>query len=283
MKTWRPISKTDSNAGCGFAVFNNDEEIATGHLKLGEHCSVFQAELLAIRKAIDWSNDNYTNKEIAIIIDSASAMALLQAKSYHPIATGIHEAVIHSPNHFHISWTRAHQGTHGNDRADAIAKQASTDNSLPFSYNKINIRAIKGILWQDLLASWQDEWNHNDSITFNFIPDIKDFLTLKWYTPNHHFSQFLTNHGRFFTYLARFKGTTNPSCTFCGTSDGSTHYTLQCPLLELERLHLNTTIETHDDNWPLQHLDSLFKYKDTYSSFFHLISVYFKRTPVPDY
>ncbi|XP_067132193.1 uncharacterized protein [Centruroides vittatus] len=222
-------SKTDVNIGSGFVAFSNGIEIHTAQFRLGEHCSVFQAELFATAKAINWSNRNFTSNKIIIITDSASAMTLLRNRSSHPITVDIYEAAINSTNNVFLNWTRAHQGTYGNERADTIAKLASNNNALPISYKKYNNKTIKSILWEDLFASWQNVWSHKSSVTSDFIPNIKEFAKYKWYIPGHHISQFLSNHGRFYAYLDRFKHTSNPHCSTCGIPDSNIHYLLQCP------------------------------------------------------
>ncbi|XP_067122866.1 uncharacterized protein [Centruroides vittatus] len=215
-------SRSDLGVGCGFVSYKDGQETAFRQFKLGEHCTTFQAELLAINRAIKWTDEQHRNKCINIITDSASAMTLLQGRSLHPLAVNTHEIANGSTNRYSINWTRAHQGTQGNERADAIAKQASTNSALPIEYSKISLKIVKNILWKEMGASWQSEWEDNNSTTNNFIPNLKDFHSYDSYSPNHNLTQFLTNHGRFFSYLDRFKNTTSPNCTICGISDGNT-------------------------------------------------------------
>ncbi|XP_067122868.1 uncharacterized protein [Centruroides vittatus] len=241
-------SKSDTSVGSGFVAYNsNGSEIAVGQYRLDANCTVFQAELFAISMATSWADNNHTHDKISITTDSASALAILQSSNFHPLANNIQETINNSTCHFYLNWTRAHQGHFGNERADALAKDASSNINLPTAYSKLNINSIKGILWKDLLRSWQDEWdtNHLHSITHSFIPNINDFLTYSWYVPGHRISQILTNHGRFHSYLARFKNTNNPNCPICATTDGSKHYILTCPMTERERLQHKILTETH--------------------------------------
>ncbi|XP_023219940.1 uncharacterized protein LOC111621921 [Centruroides sculpturatus] len=230
-------SKADSKEGSGFVAFHNSNEIASGRYRLGKHCSVLQAELFAIKMAVTWSVTNYTNNTVAIISDSASSISLLQSATGHPISNEIKDIINNTNNCYFIYWTRAHQGTPGNERADALAKSAGDDTNLPISYTKLTSKTVKNLLWKDLIISWQQDWNDiNHHTTYNFIPLIEPFILRRWYKPCHRASQFLSNHGRFNSYLTRFTNASNPNCSLCGVEDGSQHYFFDCPMLEPEAL-----------------------------------------------
>ncbi|XP_023226334.1 uncharacterized protein LOC111627026 [Centruroides sculpturatus] len=276
-------SKANFSVGSAFVAFHNNEEIASGQHRLGDHCSVLQAEMFAIRSAVAWSVSNFAGKSVAIISDSASSISLIKNHSCHPISTDIQDTINNSCNLFFIYWTRAHQGTLGNERADALAKSASDDSNLPVAYNKINSNTVKNLLWKDLLVTWQQEWdNHNHPVTHRFIPNIESFLLNKWYIPGHRNSQFLTGHGRFQSYLARFVNAPSSNCSLCGTSDSNLHYIFDCPMLELERHYLKSTIEAHGYSWP-RDCYSFFNHQDSYLAFLMLINNYFGRTTVTAY
>ncbi|XP_023235505.1 uncharacterized protein LOC111634903 [Centruroides sculpturatus] len=278
-------SKNNTSVGCSFVVFSNGEEVTVGQYRLGGDCTVFQAELFAILMAASWADSNHNHKMINITTDSASALTILQSRNSHPLACSIQEIINNSSCLFHLNWTRAHQGVHGNERADILAKEASINLDLPIAYNKINIHSIKGILWNHLIRSWQEDWDNNNShsITHNFIPNIKEFLTCSWYTPNHNISQFLTDHGRFHSYLARFRNASNQNCFICNTVDGSEHYILHCPMTERERLQLKIISDTHNDAWPPHNLNCLIKHKDSYNVLLDIVNSYFRNTPVPGF
>ncbi|XP_023216838.1 uncharacterized protein LOC111619360 [Centruroides sculpturatus] len=276
-------SKADSKVGSGFIAFHNSNEIASGRYRLGKHCSVLQAELFAIKMAVTWSVTNYTNNTVAIISDSASSISLLQSATGHPISNEIKDIINNTNNCYFIYWTRAHQGTPGNERADALAKSAGDDTNLPISYTKLTSKTVKNLLWKDLIISWQQDWNDiNHHTTYNFIPLIEPFILSRWYKPCHRASQFLSNHGRFNSYLTRFTNASNPNCSLCGVEDGSRHYFFDCPMLEPERLCLKLTIEAHGGIWPTD-CTRIFDYEDTYDAFLTLITKYFVRTTVNAY
>ncbi|XP_023217407.1 uncharacterized protein LOC111619819 [Centruroides sculpturatus] len=238
-------SKIDNQVGCSFVVFQNGTEIFNQRNRLHGSCSVFQSELLAIKTAIDWCSVNFHNTNIALHSDSNSAISLISHRNLHPIAYVIHEAVKNCSNSFSINWVHAHQGIIGNERADALAKSAATDQTLPIIYNKLSLTAIKKLLWNDLLITWQNNWDNNQNITYQFFPDISAIFNYKWITPNFKLTQFLTNHGRFHSYISRFVDPYNSGlCTTYNTQDGSLHYILHCAMLDFERTQLQLLISS---------------------------------------
>ncbi|XP_023235849.1 uncharacterized protein LOC111635190 [Centruroides sculpturatus] len=273
-------SKCNNNVGSGFVAYLNNTEIASERYRLGADCTVFQAEMYAISMAVAWTASNYDSQTVTIITDSESSIAALKNHCDHPISTSIHSDINKSSNIYSIYWTRAHQGTLGNERADELAKSACEDNNLPIVYSKINIKTIKNIIRNDLLDLWQEDWDRqNHPITHQLIPNIKTFLAIPWYRPTQRTSQFLTNHGRFYSYLARFVNSPTFSCSLCDVEDGCLHYLLTCPMLELERHLLRTSMETHGYHWP-ENLHGIMNNSDTYAALLHLIDMYFKRTTV---
>ncbi|XP_023242099.1 uncharacterized protein LOC111640320 [Centruroides sculpturatus] len=276
-------SKTGNRVGCSFIAYCREEILTMEQYRLGENCSNFQAELFAIQMAVAWCKHNYTNKRISVNTDCSSAIALLKTRNYHPIANRIQDIINTSTCHFAINWIRGHQGHYGNELADELAKEASYKEDLPVSYKRISIQTIKTILWKEVIHAWQLQWNNINNKTHEYITDITNFLSNKWYKPTHQLTQILTNHGRFYSYLSRFKGTSNSRCLICDCNDSSDHYIYTCPMLENERLILKLLLESHDLHWPPPTLERLFDHKDTFDAFVQLVNMYFVRTSVPAY
>ncbi|XP_067122539.1 uncharacterized protein [Centruroides vittatus] len=277
-------SRAGNQVGCSFIVYQNDTEIFQRRARLFGGCSVLQSELLAIKLAIDWCFTNYHNVNIALYSDSNSAISLLGRRNMYPIARKIQEDLKKSDNSICINWVRAHQGNISNERADALAKSAATDDTLPIEYNKLNLQTIKKLLWNDLLASWQQDWDLAQNITYQFFPDISAIYSYKWITPNFQLTQFLSNHGRFNAYLRRFVNPQNSGiCPDCNTQNGSLHYILDCAMLEPERALLCILVNHKQGHWPQDHygfLNDLINDKETYDQFILLINHYNKRTNV---
>jgi hypothetical protein len=85
-------SKIESNVGSAFTVFENEVEIKSEKYRIGPFCSVFQAELIAIKKSIEFLVSECDNhlvfnvSKVCINSDSQSAiLAIKQLNNSHPI------------------------------------------------------------------------------------------------------------------------------------------------------------------------------------------------------
>ncbi|XP_067132872.1 uncharacterized protein [Centruroides vittatus] len=263
-------SKMNDSIGCSFVVYEDSREIHHDCFRLDRNCSVFQAELVALRTAISWSIANYANTSIHIYTDCLSACNIIGSNSLHHLACEISDLVTNSNNHYSISWTRAHQGTVGNERADFLAKSATSSNSIPIIYNKISKRCLRHILWTECLQIWQNNWNQeNQCTTYKFIPNIQQFFSLKWFTPSFPVTQLITNHGKFASYFYRFTLSDTNLCPICQTEDNSAHYIYDCITLEKERLDLRLLVEDSGHTWPCDR-NVILSSKEIYKAFSRL-------------
>ncbi|XP_067132765.1 uncharacterized protein [Centruroides vittatus] len=258
----------DNKVGCSFVVFDTYNEIDNCKFHLHDECTIFQAEMWAIKMAVTYSNENFKNKNIKIYTNSLSSAQTIKNRNLHPIAEEIRKLIHLSINKYDIEWVKAHQGEMGNEQADLLAKEAATDDNLPISYNKLTKRTTCNILKKETIRKWQQTWNqHNEHITYKFITDIEQFIHNKWYRPNHHISQLLTDHGKFATYLHRFNHCTSNICPSCQMEeDGTLHYLFRCPTFDRERIELQTTVQEHGLVWPCRPSD-IWTFKDTIEAF----------------
>ncbi|XP_023235328.1 uncharacterized protein LOC111634717 [Centruroides sculpturatus] len=244
-------SRINNSVGCSFVIYNNNSEISQQTFRLDDRCTVFQAELFAIGKAIDYVNQTYENVAVDIYTDSLSAYNLIRSNKLHPLAVKVKNLIKKSKCNIYISWVRAHQGLKGNERADTLAKYATTKDSNNTEYNKISQQTLRQLLWKDTLLQWQTTWDHDmQHITHRFIPDLKKFISIDWYTPDYCTTQIFTKHGKFANYLVRFANRTSGLCPTCNVEDGPEHYIYDCTAFERERNELRILIEEQGIEWP---------------------------------
>ncbi|XP_023214180.1 uncharacterized protein LOC111617077 [Centruroides sculpturatus] len=273
-------SKINSYVGCAFVAYAQNQEIYSQVFRLGELSTIFQAEMFAILMAVTWTNDTYNDCYITIISDSASSLATLHNNELHPISTKIKHVVCTSNNMYTFQWTMAHHGTVGNERADFLAKTAASNTCLPVSYNKISMNVVKRILWLELINEWQGRWNECEgSNTYRFLPSIEETYKFKWIKPNHWITQFLTNHGKFASYFARFSGLNTNLCPICQIEDGNVHYIFHCPILERERNEIQNILHQQGISWPCD-LPNLINTKENFFYFNNLTKRYGKLTTI---
>ncbi|XP_067121350.1 uncharacterized protein [Centruroides vittatus] len=260
-------SKINDLIGCSFVAYENLNEVFHQCIHLGNQCSVFQAELYAIKKAINWANRSYTNINIHIYTDSLSAYYTIHSNNLHPLAEDIRNAIYASTCTYTITWIRSHQNVLGNETADSLAKQAAEDSTLPTEYNNLSQLTLKQLLKKDTIYAWQDIWNNNSHhITYEYIPDLHHFLKLDWFSPNYYTTQMLTGHGKFACYLAKFTNKTSDECLTCSVEDGPKHYLYDCIIFEQERLEIKLLIEESEINWPCR-LSDIWNSKIIYDAF----------------
>ncbi|GBM47302.1 hypothetical protein AVEN_172245-1 [Araneus ventricosus] len=166
--------------------------------KLSPVITVFQAEILALKEAIEWSNT--ANEEVNIWSDSESSLQAL--KLFYVKSKIIQEAqmVLLGNARINFDWVKAHIGIKGNEIADTLAKEATMDGipaSLPLPKS-----FLKKQLLQLSLSRWQAEWDNCETgrSVCSIVPKISN-KHLHW---SRECTQFATGHGPFPSYLKRF-------------------------------------------------------------------------------
>ncbi|GBO06755.1 hypothetical protein AVEN_202696-1 [Araneus ventricosus] len=143
--------KTDEGTGSAYGILENYAIIASWQGKLDHSNSVFRAEILAIKTAIEASSS--LHRPIKIWTESLSSlMAILNPKSHHSMVREIHTVLL-SHKHIHLRWLKAHIGYLGNECADQFAKEAITKGDPfflpePLSYLKSEIMSAALSIWQ---------------------------------------------------------------------------------------------------------------------------------------
>ncbi|XP_045772149.1 uncharacterized protein LOC123872063 [Maniola jurtina] len=213
-------------------------------MKLVNHCSVFQAELTAILRALRVLLIKKTPPKIAnILSDSRSALQCIEdPDNLHPIVFEIRktlEDLKEAGGLVNMFWVKAHAGIPGNERADEIAKKAAlTKKSAPV-YDALPVSSAKWILRQETLNKWQSKYTTEPqgAVTKRFFPDIRQsYPIVKKLKMNNQLAQLLTGHGGFGEYLHKYKLKDNPFCNCDGVSPESVvHVICKCPKFAYDR------------------------------------------------
>ena len=244
----------DIGVGASFVAYDRSNVIIHHRqLRLAPHCSIFQAEALAIAEALAWCATIHTPLHIAVNSDSlSSCLALRDPRNKHPLinrakqhwreASALHRLELH--------WVRAHIGIEGNEEADRLAKEAAADHSLPISYDAKPPTALKALIRQHFINRWDESWqtsqvsdNGQPKLVLRFFPTITARRSCKFYRPDPLTTQFITGHGDFRAYLHRFarldrqtQATYEPTCPLCSHfSDDPLHRLFACPAYTRER------------------------------------------------
>ncbi|CAK1553159.1 unnamed protein product, partial [Leptosia nina] len=257
VKIFTDGSKIEGKVGAAYVVYKNGKEILNKKFKLGNQCSVYQAELLAILKALEALSDTW-GEEINILSDSLSSIkAITELNSNHQLVYEIKskfkEFEINNKT-VNLLWVKAHIGLKGNERADVLAKEAALKLKIKPTYEKCPISALKRIIREESVEEWCDRYStsQNGSVTKLYFPSPK--IAFHYNKINNHHqtnTQILTGHGAFSSYLHKYKCKNDPTCE-CDkvTPETAIHCLTECPIYHVERWNLeqNTKIDTKSEN-----------------------------------
>lgn len=211
--------------------------------KLKDNNSVYQAELFAIEKALQYIKDN--NLQVNICTDSMSSMqAIANLRKRTKQTNNIQLLLLEQTTN--LIWTKAHVGIWGNEEADKKAKE-STINGIPANHIPLPASFLKSSINRIITEEWQSLWEEDDRSrrTFQAIPRV----TTKQHSWTRNEIMFLTGHGPFPSYLHRFKVIKENYCA-CGQIGEPDHYLTTCPLTA--SWWSKTPAITSYDNWRQQ-------------------------------
>ena len=228
-------SKLEGLVGSAYVVYEKNVEIFYGQSRLPEYCSVFQAELWAIKMSLECSITKNYNK-VTIFSDSLSALlAIKDRRNSNKLVIYVQQQ-LDKLLHVSLNWIKVHVGTIGNERADSLAKDCTYA-------QLINLPAPRSFVRRCLLEQAKEKWETHWSttvkgnLTKQFFPNIQS--RTKTGDINHNFvlTQFISGHGKFGDYLFKFKHRTSDACR-CGLSQTRNHLLLDCPIWSNKRHEL---------------------------------------------
>ncbi|XP_075990359.1 uncharacterized protein LOC142986010 [Anticarsia gemmatalis] len=276
-------SKIEGKTGAALTWWEKGKETHNSIFSLGCFCTVFQAELFALHKAIEMAN---TSKEpvVNILSDSRSSLELLQSSTTtSTLATTIKQHIAEATAEgraIRLFWLRAHAGTPGNERADELAKLGAlskNQHTQPVDYDKVPLSFARRKIREESVRKWQDRYNSSTTgaTTKRFLPEVNTAYRFNRETPITPIHvQAFTGHGGIAEYLHRFKLKSSPDCE-CeeGAIETVWHIILECPrfLAHRTELEIKLGIKLTSTNLP-----SLLHQKETGRPFLDYIEKIFK-------
>ncbi|XP_035204469.1 uncharacterized protein LOC118179409 [Stegodyphus dumicola] len=231
LETYTDGSKMENKVGAAFVAFLNNEEIHREQYRLNDEATVFQAEVLALKRALLWI-DQRTENTLRIFTDSLSTLQSLnsieqRSRSIISLKEMIH--TIRDNKDLEINWIKAHDGNKGNESADEEAKRTTQRSSIDITV-LLPEQSAKSKILQETLRTWQERWEEEETgrETYKYYPRI----SLKRLRADHLLAQIFTNHGRFPSYMSRFhKQQVRCACGTNGSLANAAHYLHRCPQL----------------------------------------------------
>lgn len=157
-------SKTKTGTGAGYVIYLKQEKIKEDNFPLQTNATIFQAEILAIKKAANFLIKNKMHDQPKYIKIFSDSQAALQALDSYDIHSSIVQDTILTLNELgnrtkrlSLNWIKAHAGHKGNEEADQQARIAADitqeQETLKLSDNIVK-QTIKGIFY----SCWQNRW-----------------------------------------------------------------------------------------------------------------------------
>ncbi|XP_035208756.1 uncharacterized protein LOC118183349 [Stegodyphus dumicola] len=193
-------SKLEEKVGCAYAAMRQGFIIEKWKGRLRQNNSVFQSEALAILQAIHYVH-SIRCRQATVKTDSLSTLHAIWNPD-HPseIIQEIQKALRNNPNFkITLEWIKAHAGHEGNEMADQLAKEATTETAIaetvipwPRSYFKRTLR-LKA------MGKWQCEWD--ESNTGRRTHYFCGYVDTDRNIANTQLARFISGHGPFPDYF----------------------------------------------------------------------------------
>lgn len=164
-----------SSSGTGSGIFHENTSM---QFRLNNDSSVVTSELYSIWKCLEYITTMNLSIKFLICSDSNSALQMINSNSNNYIIRHIVNCLTRMPNENIVKfiWIPGHTNIFGNERADILAKQATSLPNVEFNY----------ILYEDYRTktknlvhkSWENHWQNLSPLT-NKLREIKNNIS-KW-------------------------------------------------------------------------------------------------------
>ena len=245
--------------GAGSCIFMPYQDIPI-HLKkpVSYHSSILLGELVAILMTLNHllnevHNNSSQFSNIHIFSDSQSAIGILQlgwkpTQHKHTIAE-IKQTIQDLKNKnisVHISWTPGHANIKGNEEADRLAKEASSEAAtMSDETQTVTMADVKQSATLTGLSQWQRQWDSSDSgrSLFKYKPNVSDksFIDIPNVKSYRNIAKLRLGYNNLKEYQHKI-GNTDTNLCECGEVETVEHYLLNCKNYFNEREALRTHI-----------------------------------------
>ena len=240
-----------SKTGAAYVVFEEGviegDPLSQGKAFLGE-ATVFQAEVFALERAAHYAA-NLPHNEVTILSDCQSAIYavsghLAQSRTVFNAIKALNK--LGSTKHVNIRWIEGHAGHYGNELADLLAKEASSQiQEGPEPFLPLPTCVVKSMARERTMARWTARWEASTTCrqTKIFFPQpnrkiSKDLLKLNR-TDLGLCVRHLTGHSFLQYHRSKVDQAIDPRCRSCpAMKEESAHIILDCPAFQEQRFQI---------------------------------------------
>ncbi|GBM05189.1 hypothetical protein AVEN_197742-1 [Araneus ventricosus] len=179
-------SKISNQAGASYVHYYSGTETDSCLIRLGNQNTVFMAEVMAISRAIDYCIDKNIRNSKVITDSRSTLMAIESNEEKRRIIIEIKKKL--KLTKIQLQWVRAHNGTVGNEGADALAKLAASKEQIDteFGPSKAQVSVMKGpfieefyqcVTYAFYTAQWQEQLYTTLTLIFMFLLPLLVLIT----------------------------------------------------------------------------------------------------------
>ena len=260
-------SKMNGRVGSAFRIKSIDGILHDSSFRLPDRCSVYQAELSAIRYAAKKISDRGYVGSVVFFVDSQAAMLGLQSARIQSQVVLDTILEVNKLQDARFVWVKSHSGIEDNDAVDELAKAATRSEVVRDT--PIPKQEIKSVVLEALRAIWNEEWNEYGEAR----------MSKKWYGNQDKYRakeacalsrlklgrliRIITGHNALNYYSYVLDHTFSPACRLCKMADETFHHlATECPMTLRDRDdHFGDKDILTNMSWDIQELLN-FSYSD---------------------
>ncbi len=251
-------SKREDKVGSGFCVYRENSVNKKSKYKLSYQCTLFQSQLFAIHKALEYLKDSkFRNELFNIYCNCTAIQAIENCHSVNQLIQSINSnirIIINTGNSVLFSENSHSSNPDCVREAQELANYGSLSHQ-SMAYDLVRSSYVKKIIRNRNIQIWNERWLNSSTGSQNrqFIPSVEYRLKIyNHFKTDYVLTQFLSGHGKFNTYLNRFPIKSNSICDKCGANEQNVlHIIFDCSQVQQNREELKKVCE-QNFQWPIE-------------------------------